>query len=191
MCEPILFGATAAASSTGAATAGLIGFGGEFALGQALGTFGTMASVGGALYSGATQSANNKYMAQIAEYNAQVGENNAIMAERAAEHEADLFDDKLKRLISKQKTGYAKGNVVINQDTPLDVTVDTASEGALERLAILYRGDVQAAADRTGAQGQRFAAVNHRANAGRARVGSYINATANASMGAHKLGLLT
>ena len=127
----------------------------------------------------------------MANYNAAIADNNAVMAEQAAEFEADLFDDRLKRLMSKQTTKYAKSGVVINQDTPLDVAADTSSEGALERLAILYRGQNEADASRASAVGQRFASVNAKQNASRAKYGGYLNTATAAGKGAYNLGLLT
>ena len=175
---------------TTAASSGLFGAAGAFSWGSTLSTLSTFSSGLGALYSGATASANAKYQANMYEYQAQVDENNAIMAERASEQKADIFDEKLRRLMGTQAVKTAKSGTVINQDTPLEVAVNTAAEGSAERLAILYRGDVQAYAHRAGAKGQQFAAQNARDNATRAETGSYINAATQIGNGAYKGGLL-
>ena len=153
---------TMLAGTTSAATAGLFGAGGVFSWGATLNTLGTLGSGLSSLYSGRVASAHATYQGQMAEYQAQLDENNAIMAERAAEYDADIFDEKLRRVMGRQQTQFGKSNVVINQDTPLEVAVDTATEGAAERLAILYRGKTQAAAHGAGAKGQQFAAINAR-----------------------------
>ena len=195
MCEPIMLGtaATTASSTAGltAATSGLFGSAGAFGLGQTLTTLGAASGIFGSIYSSQTQQANYEYQAHMANYNAAIADNNAVMAEQAAEYEADLFDDRLKRMMSTQTTKYAKSGVVINQDTPLDVAADTSSEGALERLAILYRGQTEADASRASAVGQRFASVNAKQNASRAKYGGYLNAAGAAAKGANRLGLLT
>jgi len=192
MCEPIsMFGATAAASSTGVATSGLFGAANVFGWGQTLSTLGSASGIFGSIYSSQTQQANYDYQAHMANYNAAIADNNAVMAEQAAEFEADTFDDRLKRLMSTQTTKYAKSGVVINQDTPLNVAADTSSEGALERLAILYRGQNEADASRASSVGQRFASVNAKQNASRAQYGGYLNTATAAGKGAYNLGLLT
>ena len=93
MCEPIsMFGATAAASSTGVATSGLFGAANVFGWGQTLTTLGSASGIFGSIYSSQTQQANYDYQAHMANYNAAIADNNAVMAEQAAEFEADLFD---------------------------------------------------------------------------------------------------
>ena len=179
------------AYATTAATSGLFGSAGVFGLGQTVSTLGAASGIFGSIYSSQTQQANYDYQAHMANYNAAIADNNAVMAEQAAEFEADLFDDRLKRLMSKQTTKYAKSGVVINQDTPLNVAADTSSEGALERLAILYRGQNEADASRASAVGQRFASVNAKQNASRAKYGGYLNTATAAGKGAYNLGLLT
>lgn len=210
MCDPvILFGAPAASAATvstftaatgaltstlvpaKAATSGLFGSGGLFGFGQTFASLSAATGAFGAIRQGKIAEANFKYQAHMADYQAKVHENNALMQRREAEFKADMFDDRLKVLLAKQNTAFAKGNVVINQDTPLEISVDTASEGALERLAILYRGETAASAEEAAAGGQRFAAVNARANAKRAPLSGVINAATHVGTGAYRLGLLT
>ena len=144
MCDPVtLFGVgTVSALGPTIPTIGLLGASGSFGLGagslMGAGSFGAaftgasaisgssifgLASQAFGMFSGGGQGdyqkAQFEYMAGQARYNAQVAENNAIMAEYAAERDADIIDDKRKRIAAKGVTQFAKSNVVINQDTPL------------------------------------------------------------------------
>ena len=141
-----------------------------------LSTLGTVFSVVSAFSSGRQQQAQYDQSAAIADYNVKVEENNAIASEQAALYEADVFDDKVRRLMGRQTTAYAKSGVVINQDTPLEVSVADAEDAAVERLAILYQGDVAAEASRAGARGQQFRADAARANARATGTATLINA---------------
>ena len=190
MCWPALILGAKAVGAT-AATSGLFGTAGVWSAGQSALTLGTAASAFGAIRSGQTAAANFKYQAHMARYHAQINDNNALMRERAAEVEADLFDDRAKLLLSKQNVAFAKSGVAINQDTPLEVAAKTAADLTTERLAILYRGKVGAEAERHAAVGQRFAAVNAARNVREARAGGYLSAGATAGVGVHKLGLLS
>ena len=192
MCEPIsLFGATAAASSTGVATAGLLGAGGAFTWGASLGTLATGLSAFSAISGAQTQKANMKYQSQMANYQAQIDENNAILKEQAAEYDADMLDDKKKRMLGKMQTMSAKSGVLINQDSALDAQIDVGSEFAADRLAILYRGQLGAEADRANAAGQRFSSRVSSGNAKRAGTAGYLNAALSLGEGAYKKGLIS
>ena len=92
-------------------------------------------------------------------YNKKISENNALLAQQSAEFDADTFDLNKRRLLSQQNVGYAKSGVVINQDTPLNVSADTVSEAQLERLAILYKGEIQSDSYLQKAQGQEAASA--------------------------------
>lgn len=168
MCPPLLFGT--AATATTAATTGLLGAGGSFALAQAVPTALGVAGFGMSAYGTAYQSEITKQnmlqQAGIMDYRAKVAENNALMEEYAAEIEADNFDLRMRSLMSTQNVNAAKSDVVINQDSPLNVAAVTAREGMLERLQILNRGEVAAFAQRTGAENIRSAADRQRYSAG-------------------------
>ena len=75
------------------------------------------------------------------------------------------YEQRLRALKSSQNVRFSKSGVVINQDTPLDVAADTAADGELERLAILYRGETEAGAYMAQAAGNTSAAARLRANA--------------------------
>lgn len=187
MCPPLLFGTAAAGGK--AATIGLLGKGGVFAAAQAVPTLfsaaGALTSAYGQAYTGAVQSANYEYQAGMMQYNKKISENNALMARRASEFDADTFDLDKRRMLSRQRTGYAKSGVVIDQDTPLDISAETASEAQLERLAILYKGETQAEAYLQQAVGQEAAAARYRLNAQMASTSGAIGATKELGKGAY------
>jgi hypothetical protein len=166
------------AFATTAATSGLFGSAGAFSLGSTFSTLSSGLGIFGSLASASQQSANLEYQAQMAEYRRKVGENNALAIEYQKAIDIDLFDDKLKRVLATQETGFAKSNVLINQDTPLDIHTTTVAEGAAEKLAIGYNADVAAQAARLGAESESFAARNLRANASGAQTAGFINAAA-------------
>ena len=168
-----------AAGVSGPVTAGLIGSGGAFNLatgtltsGLFSGGWGTAfnalsfgSSLWGTAQSTAVTEANYQYQAQMLEYDRVVGENNARAARQAARFDADTFEERLRALKATENVRYTKSGVVINQDTPLDVAADTAAKGEMERLAILLRGETEAASYEMDAAGNRSAAERLRANA--------------------------
>lgn len=98
-----------------------------------------------------------------ANYQAQVAANNKILANRAAEDalmRGKLDADKQKiagnQLISRQKAVMAQNGIVINQDTALDITTDTAETSTLDALTIRNNSEREAAGFR--AQGENFQA---------------------------------
>ena len=125
----------------------------------------TAISAYGTAQQSAISQAQMNYEADMMAYNAKIAENNALMAEQAAEYEADTFDLEARRVLARQRVGYANSGVVIDQDTPLDMSADTAAEAELERLAILYKGETQAEAFRQQAKGQESAAAAKRLGA--------------------------
>ena len=185
MCEPITLFGSAAMAGVGTGTVGLIGAGGAMSMGAGsllgAGSFGaaatgasaisfgsvfSMASGALSMFSGsgqgAFQQAQFEYMAGQARYNAQVAENNALQARYAAEHDADLIDDKKKRIAAKGVTKFAKSGVVINQDTPLLIDEEIASSAMEDRLNRLYQGDVEGRAFKATAANQIAQANNYR-----------------------------
>ena len=201
MCSPVLLlGAPASAgffptliggagmgtvlgAAPAAATAGLFGAGGGFSFGQTFNTIrqganlvGSAVRAVGADYNSQVQAANYRYQAENMEYQRKVAENNALMAERAAEYEADTFDLNKRRLLATQRSSFGKSNVVINQDTPLQITTETAAESELERMAILYKGQTQSQAYIQQGVGQVAAAARYRANAQMAEKSGKISA---------------
>tara|TARA_R110000787_G_scaffold91459_2_gene192793 strand:+ start:14899 stop:15570 length:672 start_codon:yes stop_codon:yes gene_type:complete len=211
MCEPVLVGTAATttlagsagtgmvltsagvsaagvasmATTTTAATSGIFGSAGVFSFSQTASMLGTIGSFANSLYSGKQQSNQLEYQAQMLEYNRKVGENNAMSAEYAAEYEADIYDENVRRVLGTQDTRYANAGVVINTDSPLDVKIADVENATAERLAILYGGEVKGYAARTGAEAQGFAAENYRRQAGSAKTASYINAGVDLGKGGY------
>ena len=179
----------------GGSTAGLLGAGGVFNLsagtlfsgissafsGMGVGTAFNLAGAGmsaaGALYQGAIAEGNYQYQAGMMAYNKKISENNALMARRAAEFDADRFDLERRKLISSQRVGFGgPSGVVIDEGTPDAVALETETQGSLERLAILYKGETQADAYLQQATGQEAAAARYRANAATAMTSAGVGA---------------
>lgn len=178
----------------GGATTGLLGSAGVFAplsgsiatgigsmfSGMGAGTAFNLAGAGmsavGSLYQGAIAEGNYQYQAGMMAYNKKISENNALMARRAAEFDADRFDFYRNKMVSAGQMGFVKGGVVINQGTPDAVSLETETQGALERLAILYKGETQADAYLQQAAGQEAAAARYRANAATAMTSAGVGA---------------
>jgi len=184
MCPPLLFG-LAPLAGVGAGTVGLIGSGGAMSIGMgsmlgagAFGaaatgasaiSFGSIFSMASGAFSmfpgagqGAFQQAQFEYMAGQARYNAQVAENNVLQAKYAAEYDADIIDDKRKRIAAKAATGFAKSGVVINQDTPLLIDEEISSAAMEDRLNRLYQGDMEGRAFKATAANHIAQANNYR-----------------------------
>lgn len=87
------------------------------------------------------QRAASKTAQRQHEYNAAVAENNAIAAKNEAQYEADMHDRKMKKILMSQDATYTG---VTKEGTPLDLKLDTVTEGEMDRLAILYGGDKRA-----------------------------------------------
>ena len=90
------------------------------------------------------------------EYNAAVQENNAIIAEQNAQYEADKHDDNLRRLMASQKSSYSSSGVT-STGSALDVALDTVTQGEMDKMAILYGGDIKAEGAKASAVSQRMA----------------------------------
>lgn len=120
----------------------------------AAGAVAAIAAIASAAVTAAGAIQQGKQQKAIAEFNAQVAENEAISARNAAQFEADLQSDRIERVIAAQRAGAGGAGVQI-EGSPLAVIADTAADGELDRLAILFSGDIaaaratsQAAADR-------------------------------------------
>lgn len=75
-------------------------------------------------------------------YNAKVAENNAIMARDKANYEAERQASRMRRIIASQRVAYSSNGIVLG-DTAMDLMLDTTTQGEMDRLAILYGGDVE------------------------------------------------
>lgn len=75
-------------------------------------------------------------------YNAQVAEQNAKVAKDKAAYEAELQASKLRRAIGAQRAAQS-GSGYLLSGTALDLQEDTTIQGEMDRLAILYGGEVE------------------------------------------------
>ena len=115
--------------SGGATTAGLFGVGGNFALGTALSTAGTIFSAVSAISSANQQAAYNERQAQIERQTA---------TENARRSRAQFEE-----LKGTQESKFLKGGVTL-EGTPEEVLKKTAEDSELEARTILHGGNLQA-----------------------------------------------
>lgn len=122
----------------------------------ALSAVGTAVGAAGAYQQGQAASAS-------AAYQAAVMRNNQILAERAAQDAIDRGKvaeqrqrQQTKALIGRQRAILAANGVLIDQDSALDITTDTAGIGELDALTIRSNAEREALGFRS--QGMNFAA---------------------------------
>jgi hypothetical protein len=139
--EPFLLGSAAAGGT--AATAGLFGAGGSFALGQTLATVGTGLSAVGSIRQGQAASA-------AANYNAQ-------MAERSAGQKEHLQRTQTQRQIGAIRAGIAKSGAR-TEGTPLMVLAESAANAEIDALNTRYSGQMESSLYRARGANDRRAA---------------------------------
>ena len=88
---------------------------------------------------------------QIAEDRAAIDEKNALAVERASTEAARIKGERGRRLLASQKSQAAAGGIRINVGAPLVVAAETRAARAKDIGFGLERGDVEAAAFRSGA----------------------------------------
>ena len=125
---PLAFG-TAATAGGAAATAGLFGAGGSFALAPTLMTLGTVASVAGSIQAGNAAK-------KAAEYNA---------ATKEAEAQAEEYRRRqaARRQIGSIRAGVAKSGAAF-EGTPLMVLAESAANAEIDALNARWSGGTQA-----------------------------------------------
>lgn len=116
------------------------------------------AQIAGAAYSGYAQYQAAKAQARVMEYNALVYEQNAAIAKQQAQYEAERQAAGMRRLAGKQRVAYLASGVQASGGTALDLMMDTTQQGELDRLAILYAGDIEAVNYKSQAAGARLEA---------------------------------
>lgn len=89
---------------------------------------------------GAHQAA--KSQEDVADYNAKVARNNAIAAKNSASYDADRLRDRNKRLRATQATSYLKAGVTL-EGSAQDVMYDSALEGEMDALSVVYKGQLE------------------------------------------------
>ena len=146
MCPIELMTALGAAGGTGAAVGGATAAAAgasTLSFGTILSGIGSVVSAIGQMQAGAAQAAQMQHQAQIAEYNAKVADNDAILAQRAAQADADTVDRRKRITIAQQSANFAASGVVIDEGSTLEVLGDTAAEFELERLNTLHEGELR------------------------------------------------
>jgi hypothetical protein len=128
-----------------------------------------------------------RHTADVARFNQKVGENNAFAATQAAEYEADLFDEEVRRNLARNRTLAAMSGVVINTGSVDLAQQDSLENAAAERLAILYNGQVRSYAARTGSLGQGFQAAGADARARAERAAGRINVGVSIAQSAYTI----
>jgi hypothetical protein len=78
------------------------------------------------------------------DYNAQVEERNAQIARDQAAYDASQQEKKTRQVIAAQRVAYSAGGFTM-AGTALDTLRQSATEGEMDRMAILYGGDVESA----------------------------------------------
>ena len=89
------------------------------------------------------------------DYNAQVEERNAQIAKDQAAYDAKQQEKKTRQIIAAQRVAYGAGGFTM-AGTALDTLRQSATEGEMDRMAILYGGDVEAANRKSAATLARF-----------------------------------
>lgn len=103
-----------------------------------------VAAVASAASSAYSSYAQGQMQKKAANYNATVAENNARAASMQAAYDAQRLKDRNRRIAAKQRTTYAKSGVSIIDGSAFDVQYDSAIQGELDNLAVIYRGNVAA-----------------------------------------------
>lgn len=119
-----------AATSTAAATTGLFGAGGSFALGTTLSTIGTAAGIAGAVGAGRAEGAAADFNAQSAAQEAQAREN----AQRA----------QAQRQLGMIRANVSKSGATM-EGTPLAVLSESAANAEIDALNTRYSGQRESA----------------------------------------------
>lgn len=109
---------------------------------------------------GAKSSANAQ--AQAYEYNARIAENNATIARQQAAADANMIARDITRRQGTMAAGYAAAGLS-PEGSPIDVLAFSASEGELDRVTTLYKGEVRAVGYQNEANLARFGASSARA----------------------------
>lgn len=80
---------------------------------------------------------------RAANYNAAAAERNAVVSRQNAAADAELQSREARRRIGAARAGYGASGVAI-EGSPLDVLETSAAEAEMDKLNILYKGELQA-----------------------------------------------
>lgn len=113
--------------------------------------------VGSTAFSALSSISQGRSAQVMGEYNAKVAEVDAQAKRQAAEFEASRHQRETLRLLGSQRAAFASSGVEVGAGSPLLVASDTAGEAELDRLAILYGGEIGASQSMATAAAERLA----------------------------------
>lgn len=125
---------------------------------------------------------------QAYEYNAKIQEQNAKVAQDKAAYEADKQAQRVRRLNATQRAAYAASGVT-QSGTALDLQEDSLIQGEMDRLAVLYGGDVEAANFRSEAELSKFQGKAAGKSATTAAFGTLLGGAANFGFAGKQMGV--
>jgi len=101
------------------------------------------AAAGTALALGSQQIESDAAQAST-NYNIALADTNKKMVSDQTDFAVFRHTDAVQRILGSQRAGYGAAGVTM-EGTPLNVAMDTATQGEIDRLAIIYGGDVKQA----------------------------------------------
>lgn len=110
----------------------------------------------------------------------------ASQIERQGEREEDIARGRLRQLLAKQRTAYAKAGVDLSTGSPLTILAATAAEGEKELGLIRQETKETAAATRKGAQLQTLYGRSERAAGRTGATGTLLAGLGSVGSGAYK-----
>jgi hypothetical protein len=122
------------------------------------------------------------------EYNAKVQEQNAKVAQDKAAYEADKQAQRVRRLNATQRAAYAASGINLS-GSALDLMEDSTTQGEMDRLAILYGGNVEAANARNEATLARFQGKSAAAAGQSAAFGTLLGGASSVGMAGMRMGV--
>lgn len=93
---------------------------------------------------------------KAADFNAKVAENNAVASQQQAAQQAQLIQNRNRRLRGSQEASLAAAGVDASTGSGADVMYDSGIQGELDRLTALYKGKVGANEQLSQAQLDRY-----------------------------------
>ena len=115
------------------------------------------------------------------------GQYQAGKAQEAA-YEADKQAQRIRRLNATQRAAYAASGINLS-GSALDVMEDSTTQGEMDRLAILYGGDVEAANARNEATLSRFQGKSAAAAGQSAAFGTLLGGASSIGMAGMRMGV--
>jgi hypothetical protein len=116
-----------------------------------LGTIGALATAGGALFQGVSNSQAASYRSTVARNNAAIANQNAQRAIAAGQQQAQNQSRQNAAAYGAIKTSQAANGIDVNSGSALDVQASQRAKGQLDAETSLYNAQVQAYGYRTNA----------------------------------------